>query len=51
MYVNRKMRHTETIPGMRGEGTKENDGRVNSSVIYLIYYDFCKCHNVSLAQQ
>jgi hypothetical protein len=26
MYVNEKMRHTETIPGMRGEGIKEKDG-------------------------
>jgi hypothetical protein len=30
----------------REGGIKEN-GRVNSSMIYLIYYKkFCKCHNV-----
>jgi hypothetical protein len=26
MYVNGKTRHIETIPGMRREGKKENDG-------------------------
>jgi hypothetical protein len=26
MYVNGKMRPVETIPAMRGEGIKENDG-------------------------
>jgi hypothetical protein len=26
MYVNGKMRPAETIPGMGGEGIKENDG-------------------------
>jgi hypothetical protein len=26
MYVNGKMRPVETIPGMEGEGIKENDG-------------------------
>jgi hypothetical protein len=26
MYVNGKMRPTETFPGMGGEGIKENDG-------------------------
>jgi hypothetical protein len=25
MYVNRKMRHIEAIPGMGGGGIKEND--------------------------
>jgi hypothetical protein len=41
MYVNGKV-----IPGMVGEGIKENDGRVNLSMIYLIYCkNICKCHN------
>jgi hypothetical protein len=34
-----------------GEGgrVKESDGRVNSSIIYFIYYkNFCKCHNTPL---
>jgi hypothetical protein len=26
MYVNGKIRHVKTIPGMRGWGIKENDG-------------------------
>jgi hypothetical protein len=26
MYENGKMRHVETIPGMRGRRIKENDG-------------------------
>jgi hypothetical protein len=26
MYENGKMRHIETIPGIEGEGIKENDG-------------------------
>jgi hypothetical protein len=29
VYVNRKMRPVETIPGMGGRGIKENDGGVN----------------------
>jgi hypothetical protein len=33
-------------------GLKENDGKVNSSIIYLICCkNFCKCHDVSPAQQ
>jgi hypothetical protein len=31
MYENGKMRPVETIPGMGGEGIKENDGGVNST--------------------
>jgi hypothetical protein len=27
MHANRKMKPVETIPGMRGAGIKENDGR------------------------
>jgi hypothetical protein len=34
MYVNEKMRPVETIPGMEGGGTKENDGRVE--------FNYCK---------
>jgi hypothetical protein len=48
MYESGKMRPAETLPGMGiwgGEGwrLKENDGGVNSSMIY--YKNFCKCHN------
>jgi hypothetical protein len=43
MYVNGKMRLAETIPGMMRGKIKENDGRVNYSMIYFIYYkNFCK---------
>jgi hypothetical protein len=38
MYVDGKMRPVETIPGGR---IKENDGEVNSSMIYLIYCMIC----------
>jgi hypothetical protein len=49
MYVNGKMRSAETISGM-GEGRiKETDGGVNSTMIY--YKNFCKCYNISSAQQ
>jgi uncharacterized protein with ACT and thioredoxin-like domain len=43
MCVNGKRVSVETIPGM-GEGKlKEEVGRVNSSMIYLIYFkNFCK---------
>jgi hypothetical protein len=44
MYVNRKIRPVETIPGMWGGRIKENDGVVNSSRIYC--KNFCKYHNV-----
>jgi hypothetical protein len=30
----------------RGRGIKENDGGVNSTIIYLMFYkNFCKCYN------
>jgi hypothetical protein len=32
-----KMSPVETIPGMGGGRIKENDGGVNSTMIYLIY--------------
>jgi hypothetical protein len=52
MYINGKMRPVETILGIGEGGIKENGGGVNSSLIYLIYcQNFCKCHNVPLAQQ
>jgi hypothetical protein len=42
----------ETIPGMGMERIKENDGGVNSTMMYLIYCkNICKCHNVPSAQQ
>jgi hypothetical protein len=49
MYVNGEMRPVETIPGMVGGGIKENDGAVNSTMIYC--KNFCKCHNVPPVQQ
>jgi hypothetical protein len=46
-YVNEKMIPVKTSPGMWGGGIKENDGGVNSNMMYLI---FCKnsgkCHSV-----
>jgi hypothetical protein len=42
------MRPIETIPG-KGKGRKkENDGRVNSTMIYC--KNFGKCHNVPPVQ-
>jgi hypothetical protein len=46
LYVNGKMRPVETIPGMRGGRIKENDGGLNSTMIYC--KNFCKCHNIPL---
>jgi hypothetical protein len=37
MYVNGKMKPIEAISGMGEEGIKENDGRLNPSMVYLIY--------------
>jgi hypothetical protein len=35
-----------------GGGMKEDDGEVNSIIIYLIYFkNFSKCHNVLPGQQ
>jgi hypothetical protein len=39
MYVNGKMRPAETIPGMGEGGIRENDGGVNSTIIYC--KNFC----------
>jgi hypothetical protein len=44
MYENGKMRPIETIPGMGERRIKENDGGVNSTVIYR--KRFCKCCNL-----
>jgi hypothetical protein len=49
MYENGKMRPVETIPGMGGRELKENDGGVNSTMIYC--KNFYKCHNVLRVQQ
>jgi hypothetical protein len=49
MYEIRKMRPVETIPGMGRERIKENDERVNSTMIYC--KNFCKCHNAPPVQQ
>jgi hypothetical protein len=47
MFVNVKMIPVETVPGMGGGEIKENCRRVNSSMIYLMYYkNFCKSYNV-----
>jgi hypothetical protein len=43
-YENAKIRPVETITGIRGGGTKENDREVNSNMKY--HKNFCKCHNV-----
>jgi hypothetical protein len=32
------MRPVEIIPGVRGEGIKKNDKRVNSPIIYILQY-------------
>jgi hypothetical protein len=42
MYTNGKMRHVESIPGMRGGRIKENGRRGEFNMIY---------HNVSPIQQ
>jgi hypothetical protein len=39
----------ETIPGMAEGVIRENDGGVNSTIIY--YKNFCKCHNLPQVQQ
>jgi hypothetical protein len=49
MYENGKMRLVETIPGMGERVIKENDGGVNSTMIYC--KNFCKCDNVPPVQQ
>jgi hypothetical protein len=49
MDENRKMSPAEAILRMGGERIKENDGGVNSTMIY--FKKFCKCHNVPPAQQ
>jgi hypothetical protein len=44
------MTPVEIVPGFRGRGIKESDGRwrVNSSMMYLIYCkNPCKYHSVS----
>jgi hypothetical protein len=45
----RKTRPVETIPGMGVEWTKENDGGVNSTMIYC--KNFCKCHSIPPVQE
>jgi hypothetical protein len=49
MYVNWKMRLVETVPRIGEGGIKENDGGVNSTMIYCKI--FGKCHNVPPVQQ
>jgi hypothetical protein len=43
------MRSVEIISGMGERGVKENDGGMNSTMMYC--KNFCKCHNVSPVQQ
>jgi hypothetical protein len=47
-YENGKLRPVESVPGMGGKGTKENDGGVISTMICC--ENFCKCYNVPLVQ-
>jgi hypothetical protein len=48
VYKNGKMRLVETLPGIWGRGIKENDGGMNS---IMIYYKKCyKCHNVPISK-
>jgi hypothetical protein len=49
MYENGKMRAVETVPGMKEEGIKKNDGGVNSTMTYC--KNLYKCHNVPSVQQ
>jgi hypothetical protein len=44
MYENGNMRPVETIPEIGGGGIKENNGGMNSTMLY--YKNFCKCYNV-----
>jgi hypothetical protein len=48
-YKNGKMRPVETLLGRQGRLNKENDGIVNSTIIYC--KNFGKCHNVPPIQQ
>jgi hypothetical protein len=51
MYVNGKMRSVEAIPGIGGE-RMENDGRGEFKYEIMLHCEnFCKWHNVPLAQQ
>jgi hypothetical protein len=43
------MRLIKTIPEMGGGRIKENDGGLNSAMIYCT--NFCKCHNVPLSTE
>jgi hypothetical protein len=49
IYANGKMRLAETIPVMGRGGIKENDGGMNSTMIYC--KNFCKGHKVPTAEQ
>jgi hypothetical protein len=48
MYENGKMRPVETVPGM-GRGIKEDDGGVNSTMMYC--KNLYKCHKILLVHQ
>jgi hypothetical protein len=51
MYVNRKVRHVETTPGIGGGRIRRMMEGVNSTMIYLIYCNnFYKCHIVPPAE-
>jgi hypothetical protein len=49
MYKNGKMRPVAIIPGLWVGMIKENDGEVNSTMIYG--KNFCRCHDVLPIQQ
>jgi hypothetical protein len=48
MYVNAKMIPVETSRNGEKGGERRAVEGVNSSMIYLICKNFCKCHNVPL---
>jgi hypothetical protein len=52
MYLHRKIIPVETIPGMGRGKIKENGGRDEFNIIYLLYCNnFYKCHIVSQPAQ
>jgi hypothetical protein len=49
MHKDGKMTPDETTPGKGGRKVEDNDGGVNSTLIYCKH--FCKCHNVPPLQR
>jgi hypothetical protein len=47
MYANAKIIPVETVPGIGGQGMKDSNGGMNSSMMYLIHCkNLCKYSNV-----